>query len=195
MGVGHVDAHPFHHDEGYRLSCDGAREHAGGIWSDAVAALGADGRFQVDYMAEKRRQLREGRAAAAAGPAAGKFDATVTPITAWNHVAADIVDAEVAERVAKALANATTGFHSTTLVSAGFEVRKIAVGTALLNVMRTRDQALAAVPKMPAAEDVAIQALLGYLYERPAVTPTGPPAGAAPTAGTAVAGPMIDGAV
>ena len=47
-------------------------------WSDAVAALRADGRFQVDYMAEKRPQLRENRAAAAAGPAAGKFDATVT---------------------------------------------------------------------------------------------------------------------
>ena len=43
-------------------------------WSGAVAALGADGRFRVDYMAEKRRQLRESRAAAAAGPAAGKFD-------------------------------------------------------------------------------------------------------------------------
>ena len=103
---------------------------------------------------------------AAAGPAAGKFDATVTPITARNHVAADIVDADSTERVAKAIANATTGFHSTTVVSAGFEVRKIAVGTALLNVMRARDQALAAVPKMPAAEDLAIQALLGYLYER-----------------------------
>ena len=118
-------------------------------WSDAVAALGADDRFQVDYMAEKPRQLRENRAAAAAGPAAGKSDATVTPISAWNHVAADIVDADVAERVAKALSNATTGFHSTTVVSAGFEVRKIAVGTALLIVMRTRDQALAAVPKIP----------------------------------------------
>ena len=62
----------------------------------------------------------------------------------------------------KALANATTGFRSITVVSAGFEVRKTAVGTALLNVMRARD--LAAVPKIPAAEDVAIQALLGYLY-------------------------------
>ena len=142
-------------------------------------------------MAEKRRQLREGRAAAAAGPAAGKFDATITPITAWNHVAADIIDADVAERVAKALANATTGFRSITVVSAGFEVRKITVGTALLGVMRTRDQALAAVPEMPAAEDVAIQALLGYLYERPVVTPTGPPTGAAPAAGTTDAGPTM----
>ena len=144
-------------------------------WSDAVAALGADGRFQVDYMAEKRRQLRESRTAAEAGPAAGKFDATVTPTTAWNHVAADIVDADSAGRMAKAIENATTGFHSITVVSAGFEVRKIAVGTALLNVMRARDQALAAVPKMPAAVDLAIQALLGYLYERPVVTPTGRP--------------------
>ena len=40
-------------------------------WSDAVAALGADGRFQVDYMAEQRRRLRESRAAAAAGPGPG----------------------------------------------------------------------------------------------------------------------------
>ena len=93
--------------------------------------------------------------------------------------------------MAKALANATTGFRSTTVVSAGFEVRKIAVGTALLNVMRARDQALAAVPKMPVGEDVAIQALLGYLYERPVVTPTGPPAGAAPAAGTTDAGPTM----
>ena len=77
------------------------------------------------------------------------------------------------------------------MVSAGFEVRKIAVGTALLNVTRTRDQALAVVRKMPAAEDVAIQALLGYLYERPVVTPTGPPAGAATAAGTTDAGPIV----
>ena len=108
-------------------------------WSDAATALGTDGRFQVDYMAEKRRQLRESRAAAAAGPAAGKFDATATPVSAWNHVAADIVDADVVERMAKALANASTGSHSITVVSAGFEVRKVAKGTALLNVMRTRN--------------------------------------------------------
>ena len=58
--------------------------------------------------------------------------------------------------------------------------------------MMTRNQALAAVPKMPAAgEDVAIQALLGYLYERPIVTPTGPPTGAAPAAGTTDAGPTM----
>ena len=160
-------------------------------WSDAVAALGADGRFRVDYMAEKRRQLRESRAAAAAGPAAGKFDPTVTPIAAWNHVAADIADADVAERVAKALANATTGFHQITVVSAGFEVRKIAVGTAVLSAMKARDQALAAVPKMPATEDVALQTLLGYLYlsqDRPVATPTGPPEGAAPAAGATGAG-------
>ena len=31
-------------------------------WSDAVAALGADGRFQVDYMAEQRRVSRLVRA-------------------------------------------------------------------------------------------------------------------------------------
>ena len=154
--------------------------------------LGADGRFQVDYMAVQRRRLRESRVAAATGPGAGSFDAMVTPITAWNHATSDIVDADVVERVAKALANATTGFRSTTVVSAGFEVRKVAVGTALLNVMRTRNQALAAVPKMPAAgEDVAIQALLGYLQERSIVTPTGPPAGAAPAAGTTDAGPTM----
>ena len=76
-------------------------------------------------------------------------------------------------------------------MSASFEVRKIAVGTALLTVMRARDQALAAVPKMPTGEDVAIHALLGYLYERPAVTPTGPPAGAATAAGTPDAGPTV----
>ena len=104
----------------------------------------------------------------------------------------DIADADVAERLAKALANATTGFHSIAMVSAGFEVRKIALGTALLSVMRARNQALAAVPKMPAAgEDVAIQALHGCLYERPIVTPTGPSTGAAPAAGTANAGPTV----
>ena len=37
-------------------------------WSDVVAALGADGRFQVGYVAEQRRLLRERRAAAAAVP-------------------------------------------------------------------------------------------------------------------------------
>ena len=164
-------------------------------WTDAIAALGTDGRFKADYMAEIRRQLRESRAAAA-GPAAGKFDATVTPLAAWNHAAGDIADADVAERVAKAVANATTGFHNITVVGAGFEVRKIAVGTALLNTMRTRDQALTTVPKMPAAEDVAIECLLGYLYtgqyqELQTVTPTGPPTGAATAAGTAVAGPTM----
>ena len=107
-----VDAHPFHHNEGYRFPCDGAREHAGGMERRGHMALGADGRFQVDYMAEKRRRLRESRSAAAAGPAAGKFDATVTPIMAWNHVATDIVDADATERVAKALANATTEFRA-----------------------------------------------------------------------------------
>ena len=44
---------------------------------------------------------------------------------------------------------------------------------------------------MPAAEDVAIQALLGYLYERPVVTPTGPPTGAATAAGTTDAGQTV----
>ena len=78
-------------------------------------------------------------------------------------------------------------------MSAGFEeVRKIAVGTALLSVMRARNQALAAVPKMPAAgEDVAIQALLGCLYERPIVAPTEPPTGTAPAAGTVNAGATV----
>ena len=61
-------------------------------WSDAIAALGADGRFQVDYMAEQRRLLRERRAAAAAGPGPGSFDVTVTPIMTWNHVVANILD-------------------------------------------------------------------------------------------------------
>ena len=173
----------------------GMQSHKDGVGNgmlDAVAALGADGRFQVDYMAEQRRLLRESRAAAVAEPGAGSFDATVTPITACNHVASDIADADVAERLAKALANATTGFHSIAMVSAGFEVRKIAVGTALLCVMRARNQALASVPKMPAAgEDVAILSLLVYLYERPIVTPTGPPTSAAPAAGTTDAGPTM----
>ena len=78
-------------------------------WSDAIATLGADGRFQVGYMAEQRRLLRESRAVAAAGPGPGSFYATITPITAWGHVVSDIVDADVAERLAKALVNATTG--------------------------------------------------------------------------------------
>ena len=77
-------------------------------WNDVIAALGADGRFQGGYMAEQRRLLQERRAAAAAGPGPGSFDATVTPITAWGHVASDIADADLAERLAKALANTTT---------------------------------------------------------------------------------------
>ena len=51
-------------------------------WSDATAALGADGRFQVGDVAEQRRLLRERRAAAAAGPGPNSFDATVAPIVA-----------------------------------------------------------------------------------------------------------------
>ena len=79
----------------------------------------------------------------------------------------EIADAELAGRLAKALANATTGFHNIPMISAGFEVRKIALGTALLSVMRTRNHALAVVPKMPAAdEDVAIQTLLGAAHGR-----------------------------
>ena len=71
---------------------------------------------------------------------------------AWNHVASDAADADLAERLAKALANATTGVHSIPMQGAGFEVRKIAVGTALLSVMRARNRTLAVVvPKMPAA--------------------------------------------
>ena len=48
----------------------------------------------------------------------------------------EIADAELAGRLAKALANATTGFHNIPMQGAGFEVRKIAVGTALLSLMR-----------------------------------------------------------
>ena len=66
---------------------------------------------------------------------------------AWGHVASDIADADLAEYLAKALANATTGFHNIPMISAGFEVRKIALrGTALLSVMRTRNHALTVVP-------------------------------------------------
>ena len=66
---------------------------------------------------------------------------------AWGHVASDIADADLADRLAKALANATTGFHNIPMISvAGFEVRKTAVGTALLSVMRTRNHALTVVP-------------------------------------------------
>ena len=144
-----VDAHPFHHDEGYRLSCDGAREHAGGMERRGCGARSRSP-FPSRLHGGASAPVAREPCCCSGGAGSGQFDATVTQITAWNHVASDIVDADVVERVAKALANATTGFHSITVVSAGFEVRKIAVGTALLTVMRARDQALAAVPKMPA---------------------------------------------
>ena len=38
--MGPVDAHPFHHDEGYRLSCDGVREHAGSMERRSRGARG-----------------------------------------------------------------------------------------------------------------------------------------------------------
>ena len=116
-------------------------------WSDAVAALGPDGRFHVDYMAEKRRQLREGRAAAAAGPAAGKFDAAVTPIAAWNHVAADIADADVAERVAKALANATTGFRNITVASTAQPTRDSETRWRTCTANETNERTRATTPR------------------------------------------------
>ena len=164
-------------------------------WNDATAALGADGRFQVDYMAEQRRLLRQRRAAVAAGPGPGSFDAKVTPGMAWIHVVPDtpiVADAELTERLATLANDATTGFDSTTMQGAGFEVRKIAVGTALLSAMRARNHALAVVPKMPAVgEAVATQTLLGYLYEQPTVAPTAPPTGAAAAARTEDAGATV----
>ena len=179
-----ADALPLHHDEGDRFSGDGAREHAGGM---ERRGFGARNRRPFPSRIHGRAMAPIEREPCCCSGEAGSrhFHATVTPIT-------DIADADVVERVAKALANATTGFRSITVVSAGFEVRKIAVGTALLSVMRARNQALASVPKMPAAgEDVAIQALLGYLHERPIVTSTGPPTGAAPAAETTDAGPTM----
>ena len=187
-----ADAHPLHHNEGDRLPGDGAREHTGGVERRGCGARSRrpfPGRL---HGAEQRRLLRERRAAAAVGPGPGSFDATATPIAAWGHVASDIADADLAERLAKALVNATTGFRNIpTISAAGFEVRKIAVGTVLLSVMRTRNHALTVVPKMPAeGEDAAIQTLLGYLYERPIVAPTAPPTGAAPAARMVDAGAM-----
>ena len=45
-------------------------------WSDAVAALGADGRFQVDYMAEQRQNGRNGRVESPESPSPKTLEST-----------------------------------------------------------------------------------------------------------------------
>ena len=62
-----IDAHPLHHNEtqkktkavGFLAMAHASTPEA---WSDAVAALGADGHFLVEYMAEQRRVSRLARA-------------------------------------------------------------------------------------------------------------------------------------
>ena len=76
-------------------------------WDTAVQALGADGRFPVDYMTEQRERMREAREERERlARNGGGFDATLTPVQAWDHVATSIVDEDMAREVAKAVSNA-----------------------------------------------------------------------------------------
>ena len=56
----------------------------------------------------------------------GGFDAALTAGQARAHVAANIVDDEMARTVAKSITNATSAVHRIPLGDAAFEMRKVA---------------------------------------------------------------------
>ena len=79
-------------------------------WDAAVLALGADGRFAVDYMTQQRKLMRDAQLARQQLLRnGGGFDAALTAGQAWAHVAANIADDDVmACTLAKSIANATS---------------------------------------------------------------------------------------
>ena len=160
-------------------------------WDDAVSALGADGRFTPEWMGTERARYRSerGGGAGAAGASAGGYDASVLPLAYWEHAADDITDHDIKEKLAKALALVTGPLHGMPMDGAGYDMRAVAVGTALQITAQKRNQAVASVPKMPDTnQGEALQCLTGYLFQRSeaaaASTPGGvhpqPPPGAPP---------------
>ena len=161
--------------------------HAGSLadWTAALAALSSDGRFTPAYMAAERQKQRQARSGASA--AAQRFDAAATPVQAWAHVVADIADDALKQALAKALALVSVDMHKLPLSGASFDLRAVAVGKAVLAAARSRNQALAAVPKLPATSEVeAIQAMVEYFFPpEPASAATTPGVATTPAGGGA----------
>ena len=162
-------------------------------WDTAVQALGADGRFPVDYMTGQRVRMREAREERERlARNGGGFDATLTPVQAWDHVATSIVDDDMAREVAKAVSNATAAIHGISLDHATFDLRKVACGTALVAVLRHRNQAIACAPVMPATSSAeALQSIVAFFFKPRPEAALDAPLGTAPAGSTAPAGQQV----
>ena len=135
-------------------------------WQAALGDLRRDGRFTPEWMTAKRlgraaeRVRVEQRLAQGAG-----YDERVSNLEVWRGISGAVRDAAADVALATAVAKATTKMHHFNVDGADDAMMKITAGLAVKQAMKGKDHGLDRVPVAPLQPELALQHVLGYVYE------------------------------
>ena len=160
-----------------------------------VLELADDGRFSSEWMTERRRlrtvAAEQERARRELGTG---FSSTLTALSVWEHVSANVratgpaADARFAENAARALRK----YHSLEVEGAGEDVMKMAAGAAVLAAMKCKGHGTDRLGVAPADTAQALQYVVTYVVQTtPLSLDGGEPAGTAAAAAAAAGASVV----
>ena len=161
----------------------------------AVTELEPSGRFSVQWMTDARASKRAAAAAAQAAAAAGTgFLPTITVTDVMDRLTAPITSAAMGSDTAykgflRQMAVTTQRVHGMDLQGASVITWKNAGGLAFLSAMRERNHGLDKLPVLPADQERAITAGLGYLFPLESLSRSAGASASAPAPADAGGGP------